>query len=164
MGVANEYRVLSCFEVRQWRHGRGGVQKTDDRQGHGHKRPSRSRRAAEGNRASGRVRRQCARPHGEAYRENAQVSEKDAASDRDQVRHTDHRRSSPANAKTGKMPSPEELAKWQRVTPIMNELLQARGMKKVAEGKVLVTGLKGPLEEGWQKKVEAFAAQVQDQV
>jgi hypothetical protein len=68
------------------------------------------------------------------------------------------------NAKTGKMPSPEELAKWQRVTPIMNELLQAKGMKKVAEGKVLVTGLKGPLEEGWQKKVDAFAAQIQNQM
>jgi hypothetical protein len=65
------------------------------------------------------------------------------------------------NAKTGKMPSPEEFAKWQHVTPIMNELLQAKAMKKVAEGKVLVTGLKGPLEEGWQKKVEAFAAQIQ---
>ena len=68
------------------------------------------------------------------------------------------------NAKTGKMPSPEELAKWQRVTPIMDELLQAKAMKKVAEGKVLVTGLKGPLEEGWQKKVEAFAAQIQNQI
>jgi len=31
---------------------------------------------------------------------------------------------------------------------------------KVAEGRVLVIGLKGPLEEGWQKKVEAFAAQL----
>jgi hypothetical protein len=31
---------------------------------------------------------------------------------------------------------------------------------KVAEGKILVTGLKGPLEEGWQKKVEAFASQI----
>ena len=28
----------------------------------------------------------------------------------------------------------------------------------VAEDKVLVTGMKGPLEEGWEKKVEAFAA------
>ncbi len=28
------------------------------------------------------------------------------------------------------------------------------------EGKILVTGLKGPLEEGWQKKVEAFASQI----
>ena len=62
------------------------------------------------------------------------------------------------------MPSSEELAKWQRVTPILNEMLQAKAMKKVAEGKVLVTGLKGPLEEGWQKKVEAFAAQIQNQI
>jgi hypothetical protein len=43
----------------------------------------------------------------------------------------------------------------------MNELLQAKGLKKVAEGNILVTGMKGPLEEGWQKKVEAFAAQIQ---
>jgi len=64
------------------------------------------------------------------------------------------------NKKTGKMPTEEEIAKWERVRPIMNELLQAKGMKKVAEGHVLVTGMKGPLEEGWQKKVEAFAAQI----
>jgi hypothetical protein len=30
----------------------------------------------------------------------------------------------------------------------------------VAEGKILVTGLQGPLPEGWQKKVEDFASQV----
>jgi hypothetical protein len=30
----------------------------------------------------------------------------------------------------------------------------------VAQGKILVTGLKGPRQEGWQKKVEAFASQV----
>ncbi len=62
--------------------------------------------------------------------------------------------------KTGRMPTEEEMARWQRVIPIMNELLQEKGLVKVAEGKVLVTGLKGPLEEGWQKKVEAFAAQI----
>ncbi|NTV80646.1 MAG: hypothetical protein HGA24_04395 [Candidatus Aminicenantes bacterium] len=62
--------------------------------------------------------------------------------------------------KTGRLPSEEEQAKWQRVRPIMNEILEAKGLVKVAEGKVLVTGLKGPLEEGWQKKVEAFAAQL----
>jgi flavodoxin len=62
--------------------------------------------------------------------------------------------------KTGKMPTEEEIARWERVRPIMNELLQAKGMKKVAEGNVLVTGMKGPLEEGWQKKVETFAAQI----
>jgi multimeric flavodoxin WrbA len=62
--------------------------------------------------------------------------------------------------KTGRMPTEEELAKRQRVTPIMDEILQRKGLVKVAEGKILVTGLKGPLEEGWQKKVEAFAARI----
>jgi flavodoxin len=59
--------------------------------------------------------------------------------------------------KTGRMPTEEEIAKWQHVIPIMNEILQAKGLSKVAEDKVLVTGMKGPLEEGWQQKVEAFA-------
>jgi menaquinone-dependent protoporphyrinogen IX oxidase len=62
--------------------------------------------------------------------------------------------------KTGRMPTEEEMAKWQRVIPIMNELLLGRGLVRVAEGKVYVTGLKGPLEEGWQQKVAAFAAQI----
>ena len=62
--------------------------------------------------------------------------------------------------KTGRIPTEEELAKWQRVRPIMNEILKGAGLVKVAEDKVHVTGLKGPLEEGWQKKVEAFAAQI----
>jgi hypothetical protein len=30
----------------------------------------------------------------------------------------------------------------------------------VAEDKVFVTGLKGPLEEGWQRKVESFAGRL----
>ena len=54
----------------------------------------------------------------------------------------------------------EELGKCQRVIPIMNEMLQKKGLVKVAEGKVFVTGLKGPLEEGWHKEVEAFASQI----
>jgi len=62
--------------------------------------------------------------------------------------------------KTGKMPTQEELDRWERVIPIMNELLEAKGLKKVAEGAVWVTGIKGPLEEGWQHKVAAFADQV----
>ena len=62
--------------------------------------------------------------------------------------------------KTGRIPTEEELARWQRVRPIMNELLQGAGLVKVAEDRVLVTGLKGPLEEGWRKKVEAFAARI----
>jgi hypothetical protein len=63
---------------------------------------------------------------------------------------------------TGQMPTEEEQARRQRVIPIMNEILQGRGLVKVAEGKVLVTGLKGPLEEGWKGKVEAFAALIPD--
>ena len=35
-----------------------------------------------------------------------------------------------------------------------------KGLVKVAEGKIFVTALKGPLEEGWQKEVEAFASRV----
>jgi menaquinone-dependent protoporphyrinogen IX oxidase len=62
--------------------------------------------------------------------------------------------------KTGRIPTDQELARWQRVRPIMNELLAGAGLVKVAEDKVLVTGLKGPLEEGWQQKVEAFAARI----
>jgi hypothetical protein len=57
-------------------------------------------------------------------------------------------------------PPPEEYAKWQRVIPIMDELLQLRGFVKVAEAKVLVHGMKGPLEDGLEKKVEAFASAV----
>jgi hypothetical protein len=62
--------------------------------------------------------------------------------------------------KTGRMPTDAEAANWQRIIPIMNEMLQAKGLVNVAEDKILVTGLKGPLEAGWQKKVEAFAARI----
>lgn len=62
--------------------------------------------------------------------------------------------------KTGRMPTEEELAKWQRVRPIINEILQGKGLVKVAEDRILVMGMKGPLEEGWQAKVEAFVARI----
>jgi len=64
--------------------------------------------------------------------------------------------------KTGQMPTDEELAKRQRIIPIMNELLQNKGLVPVAEDKVYVggDGWKGPMEEGWEKKVEAFAARL----
>ncbi len=61
---------------------------------------------------------------------------------------------------TTEMPTPEERAKWRRVIPIMNETLQEKGLVNIAEGTILVTGLKGPLEEGWQTKVEAFASRI----
>lgn len=59
--------------------------------------------------------------------------------------------------KTGRMPTEEEICKYQRVRPIMHELLQGKGLVPVGEDKVYVTDIKGPLEEGWQQKVEAFA-------
>jgi len=66
----------------------------------------------------------------------------------------------PRPDRNGHLPTEEELGKCQHVIPIMNEMLQKKGLVKVAEGKIYVTGLKGPLEEGWQKKVEAFISQI----
>ena len=60
--------------------------------------------------------------------------------------------------RTGRVPTEEELARWQRVRPIMNEILQAKGLVKVGEDKVYVTAMKGPLEEGWEQKVSGFVA------
>ena len=42
----------------------------------------------------------------------------------------------------------------------MNKMLQEKGLLKVAEGKIFVTGMKGPLEENWQKEVEAFISRI----
>ena len=62
--------------------------------------------------------------------------------------------------KTGQLPTEEEQAKYQKVTPMMREGLRAAGLVEVAAEKVLVTGMRGPLEDGWQAKVEAFAARI----
>jgi menaquinone-dependent protoporphyrinogen IX oxidase len=65
------------------------------------------------------------------------------------------------NKKTGKMPTDEELVQMgQRVRPVMNEILQGKGLVEVAEDRVYVTKAKGPLEDGWQKTVEDFGARV----
>jgi len=42
----------------------------------------------------------------------------------------------------------------------VNEALQRKSMVNVAEDKIYVTDLKGPLEEGWRAKVAAFVAQI----
>ncbi len=62
--------------------------------------------------------------------------------------------------KTGRMPTEEEIARWERVRPVMNQLLEAKKLTKVAESAVYVNGMKGPLEDGWQAKVAEFAATV----
>jgi hypothetical protein len=66
--------------------------------------------------------------------------------------------------KTGLMPSEEELARWHRIIPIMNEILQKKGLVNIVSDKILVTGMKGPLEDGWQKKVENYARKIQKQL
>jgi hypothetical protein len=63
--------------------------------------------------------------------------------------------------KTGRVPTDEELGRFERVRPIMNEILEAKGLLKVAEDKAYVTGLKGPLEDGWQDKVAAFVEKIE---
>ncbi len=60
--------------------------------------------------------------------------------------------------KTGKV-STEEGGR-QRVLPIMRELVEAKGLKKIAEERVYVLGVKGPLEDGWQSKVKTFAESI----
>jgi menaquinone-dependent protoporphyrinogen IX oxidase len=60
--------------------------------------------------------------------------------------------------KSGRIPTEEELARWQRVRPVMNEILGSKGLVNVAEDKVYVTGLRGPLDKGWHETVEAFVA------
>ena len=62
--------------------------------------------------------------------------------------------------KTGRIPTEEEQCRWQRVIPIMNKMLQEKGLIKVAEGKIYVVGVKGPLEDGWHNKVEAFVSRI----
>ncbi len=62
--------------------------------------------------------------------------------------------------KTGQMPTEEERARWQHVLPIMHEILEEKGLVEVEEDRVFVTGMKGPLEDGWQEKVDAFADRI----
>ena len=60
--------------------------------------------------------------------------------------------------RTGRVPTDEELARWQRVRPIMTEILSSKGLSEVGEEVVHVSGMKGPLEPGWEAKVAAYAA------
>ena len=62
--------------------------------------------------------------------------------------------------KTGRLPTDEETARWQHVIPVMKGILQGKRLVEVAEDKVYVTGLKGPLEEGWQEKVQSFVDRI----
>jgi hypothetical protein len=67
----------------------------------------------------------------------------------------------PENVK--RMPSEDEVGKCQRVISIMNKELQKKGLVKVGEDKIFVTGIKGPLEQGWQKIVGTFISRIPTQ-
>lgn len=64
--------------------------------------------------------------------------------------------------KTGKMPTAEEIKRWRRTIPLMDEVLKEKGLVKIAHQKFYVEAytLKGPLKEGWEEKVEEFAAEI----
>jgi hypothetical protein len=65
------------------------------------------------------------------------------------------------NKKTGKMPTQEEIEKFQQNLPAMEAILKEKGAVKVAEVKVYVKNtMKGPLADGWEKGVEEFAAKL----
>lgn len=64
------------------------------------------------------------------------------------------------DCKSGRMPTEEELGKCQLIIPRMNKALQEKGLINVAQEKVLVIGLKGPLEESWDRKIEKFAEEI----
>ena len=66
----------------------------------------------------------------------------------------------PKPDKDGNIPPEAETCRWQRVRPLMNEALQGKGLVKVAEGHIYVMGNKGPLEDGWQRKVEDLVVQI----
>jgi menaquinone-dependent protoporphyrinogen IX oxidase len=62
--------------------------------------------------------------------------------------------------KTGRMPTEEEICRFQKVRPIMHQLLLDKGLTEVAQDAVFVTDIKGPLEDGWEMKVDAFADRI----
>src|SRR6478736_1410100 len=59
--------------------------------------------------------------------------------------------------KTGRMPTEDEICRFQHVRPIMIEILRHKGLVKVADEKVYFTALKAPLEDAWQAKVDRYA-------
>jgi flavodoxin len=64
--------------------------------------------------------------------------------------------------KTGLKPTEEELSRDRKTIPTLDDILREKGLVKVAEKVFLVSAdkMKGPLNEGWQAKVEEFATAI----
>lgn len=58
--------------------------------------------------------------------------------------------------KADKRPKQESVDKWQKILPIMNKMLQDKGLFKVTDMSIFVLTTKGPLEDGWQEKITTF--------
>lgn len=54
----------------------------------------------------------------------------------------------------------KEPEKLQKTISIMDEILGQKGMRKVAEQPIFVRGMKGPLEDGYEAKIEDFADRI----
>lgn len=64
------------------------------------------------------------------------------------------------DARTGRIATEEEYAVWERVRPIMKEILDGKGAVLVAEDRVRVVAMRGPLEERWKDTVHGFVDRV----
>lgn len=64
--------------------------------------------------------------------------------------------------RTGRVPTDEEMARWQRTIPEMDSILKGKGLVKIADMMFFVTGtnLRGQLVEGWEKKVEELTSRI----
>ncbi len=64
--------------------------------------------------------------------------------------------------KTGRMPTEEELNRFRRTIPSLDEILGEKGFVKVADKVFLVSAdtMKGSLKEGWQGSVKEFVAAI----
>ncbi len=62
--------------------------------------------------------------------------------------------------KTGKTPTPEEMAVWKKNVATTEEILNGKDLRKVADLKVYLVDMKGPLEEDWERKVAKFVDDV----
>ncbi|MDD2427601.1 MAG: hypothetical protein PHV73_05845 [Eubacteriales bacterium] len=62
--------------------------------------------------------------------------------------------------KRGELPTDEELSKLRKMLPIMRKILDDKDLHFVASEVIDVFDLKGPMEEGWEDKVEAFVERV----
>lgn len=64
--------------------------------------------------------------------------------------------------KTGRMPTEEELSRERKTLPVLNQILQEKGLVKVAEKIFSVNPdtMKGPLKEDWQTRAEEFVSAI----